>query len=100
LAIQLAAAQAKLFAPTALLARLRDRFALLTGGTRDQPTRQQTLRSAIDWSYHQLTPASSACFGARRCSWAAGRWGRTRRCAIWLVTWGWMCSTARDCSEM
>jgi predicted ATPase len=62
LAIELAAARAKLFAPTALLARLHDRFALLRGGARDQPTRQQTLRNAIDWSYHLLTPAEQRLF--------------------------------------
>jgi predicted ATPase len=44
LAIELAAARIKLFPPTALLARLGQRLTLLTGGARDAPARQQTLR--------------------------------------------------------
>ncbi|MFN8512973.1 MAG: helix-turn-helix domain-containing protein [Chloroflexia bacterium] len=54
LAIELAAARCKLFTPQALLARLDDRFALLTGGARDLPARQRTLLGAIEWSYHLL----------------------------------------------
>ncbi len=40
--------------PQALLARLGQRLALLTGGARDAPTRQQTLRNTIEWSYQLL----------------------------------------------
>jgi predicted ATPase/transcriptional regulator with XRE-family HTH domain/Tfp pilus assembly protein PilF len=54
LAIEQAAARSKLFAPQALLVRLRRRLALLTSGTRDLPARQQTLRNTIDWSYALL----------------------------------------------
>jgi predicted ATPase len=54
LAIELAAARIALFPPEALLARLSNRLALLTAGARDLPERQQTLRAAIDWSYHLL----------------------------------------------
>jgi predicted ATPase len=54
LAIELAAARVRLFPPQALLTRLQNRLALLTGGARDLPTRQQTLRGAIDWSYSLL----------------------------------------------
>jgi predicted ATPase/class 3 adenylate cyclase len=54
LAIELAAARSKLLSPQALLARLEQRFELLTGGPRDLPTRQQTLRATIDWSYDLL----------------------------------------------
>ncbi len=54
LSIELAAARIKTLSPQALLARLERRLDVLTGGARDLPTRQQTLRSAIDWSYNLL----------------------------------------------
>ncbi len=54
LAIELAAARIKLLTPQGILARLEHRFDLLTGGTRDLPERQRTLRSAIDWSFNLL----------------------------------------------
>ena len=57
LAIELAAARSKLLSPHAMLERLRNRFQLLTGGARDLPERQQTLRRAIDWSYDLLVPS-------------------------------------------
>jgi predicted ATPase/class 3 adenylate cyclase len=62
LAIELAAARVKLLPPPALLARLRDRFGLLSGGARDAPARHQTLRRAIDWSFALLSPAERALF--------------------------------------
>jgi predicted ATPase/DNA-binding SARP family transcriptional activator len=55
LAIELAAARTKLLPPQALLQRLERRLKLLTGGARDLPERQQTLRAAIDWSYQLLS---------------------------------------------
>jgi len=57
LAIELAAARVKLFAPPAILARLESRFDLLRADTQDRPDRHQTLRAALDWSY-QLLPAA------------------------------------------
>jgi tetratricopeptide (TPR) repeat protein len=54
LAIELAAVRIKLLAPQALLTRLSNSLKLLTGGARDLPERQQTMRAAIKWSYDLL----------------------------------------------
>jgi predicted ATPase len=54
LAIELAAARIKLLPPRAMLKRLEHRLEFLTGGGRDRPARQQTLRDAIAWSYDLL----------------------------------------------
>jgi predicted ATPase/transcriptional regulator with XRE-family HTH domain len=62
LAIELAAARVKLISTRALLARLDDRLALLTGGPRDLPARQQTIRDTIDWSYNLLDEGEKQLF--------------------------------------
>src|SRR5919202_4575546 len=62
LAIELAAIRSKLFPPHVLLAQLAHRLAVLTGGARDLPARQQTLRATLDWSYHLLGPAEPRLF--------------------------------------
>ncbi|MBF4996504.1 protein kinase [Nocardia sp. BSTN01] len=56
LAIELAAARLRAMSPQQILQRLADRYELLTRGSRTAPTRQQTLRWCIDWSYHLCTP--------------------------------------------
>ncbi len=62
LAIELAAARIKLLSPSAMLTRLESRLNLLTGGARDLPSRQQTLRGTVDWSYGLLNPAEQTLF--------------------------------------
>lgn len=62
LAIELAAAWSKILAPQAIAARLSNRLALLTGGARDLPVRQQTLRSTLNWSYELLDAEQKALF--------------------------------------
>jgi predicted ATPase/DNA-binding SARP family transcriptional activator len=64
LAIELAAARAKLLTPQALLTRLEPRFGLLTGGPRDRAARQQTLRATIDWSYQLLGASEQVLFAS------------------------------------
>ena len=62
LAIELAAARVKVLTPAAILGRLESRLRLLTGGARDLPERQQTLRRAMDWSHELLTGEEQKLF--------------------------------------
>ncbi|MEO8246542.1 MAG: adenylate/guanylate cyclase domain-containing protein [Chloroflexota bacterium] len=62
LAIELAAARIKLMDPAALDARLDHRLAVLTGGRRDAPERQRTLRATIEWSHDLLADAGRELF--------------------------------------
>jgi tetratricopeptide (TPR) repeat protein len=62
LAIELAAARIRLLPPDALLARMDRQLPMLTGGGRDVPERQQTMRNTIGWSYHLLSPVEQAIF--------------------------------------
>src|SRR2546422_10171714 len=62
LSLELAAARSKLLPPQALLGRLNHRLAVLTSGWHDAPTRQQTLRDTISWSYDLLNVEEQRCF--------------------------------------
>ncbi|MEZ4563081.1 MAG: tetratricopeptide repeat protein [Thermomicrobiales bacterium] len=62
LAIELAAARIRVLTPAAILTRLDRSLSLLTGGARDLPVRQQTLRGAIQWSFDLLSPAERTAF--------------------------------------
>jgi predicted ATPase/class 3 adenylate cyclase len=62
LALELAAARTRLLDAPALLARLDHSLPLLTGGRRDAPERQRTLRATIEWSYDLLDEAARRLF--------------------------------------
>jgi predicted ATPase/serine/threonine protein kinase len=62
LAIELAASRIKLLSPATLLTRLESSLNLLTGGARDLPLRQQTLRGTVNWSYSLLNAAEQSLF--------------------------------------
>ena len=62
LAIELAAARLRLLTPSTLLTRLDQRLTILTGGARDLPQRQQTLRATIAWSHDLLESTERALF--------------------------------------
>ncbi len=89
LALELAAARNKLLPPQALLGRLNHRLAVLTGGRQDAPSRQQTLRDTIRWSYDLLNAEEQRCF---------------QRLAIFVGSWTLeaaeaVCSEASDLSR-
>jgi predicted ATPase/class 3 adenylate cyclase/DNA-binding CsgD family transcriptional regulator len=71
LAIELAAARIKLLPPQAMLARLGNRLKLLTGGARDLPERQRTLRATMEWSHELLDEGEKILF-ARLAVFAGG----------------------------
>ena len=74
LAIELAAARAKYYSPQMLLTRLEHGLSVLSGGARDLPARQQTMRAAIAWSYELLSPQEQQLF---------------RRLAVFVDGWDW-----------
>jgi non-specific serine/threonine protein kinase len=69
LTIELAAGRLRTLSPAQILSKLDDRLALLTGGERGRPGRQQTLRASIDWSYRLCTPKEQRLW-ARLCVFA------------------------------
>src|SRR5579859_2424555 len=80
LSIELAAARVRLLPPRALLERLDQRLPLLTGGERERPRRQQTLRDTLQWSWELLEPAEQALF--RRLGVFASGWTLAAAAAI------------------
>lgn len=70
LAIELAAARLRILSPQMILTKLENRLKLLTGGARDLPVRQQTMRGAVEWSYDLLNEEEKRLF--RRLSVFAG----------------------------
>jgi predicted ATPase/class 3 adenylate cyclase len=72
LAIELAAARIKMLPPKAMLQRLTSRLKLLTGGARDLPERQRTLRGTIEWSHALLDEGEQLLF-ARLAVFSGGR---------------------------
>ncbi len=72
LAIELAAARIKLLTPQTLLARLSSQLDTLTGGARNLPARQQTLRNTMEWSNNLLDEGEKALFA--RLAVFAGGW--------------------------
>jgi predicted ATPase len=71
LALELAAARVKALSTEQLLGRLDRRLPMLSGGPRDAPERQQTLRATIAWSYELLTADEQRAF-ARLAVFAGG----------------------------
>jgi predicted ATPase len=72
LAIELAAARTRVLAPKALLKRLDSSLEILKSPTRDMPERQQTMRTAIEWSYNLLNERDQKVFA--RCGIFRGGW--------------------------
>jgi predicted ATPase/class 3 adenylate cyclase len=72
LAIELAAARSRLLKPAAMLDKLKNKLDMLTGGPRDLPRRQQTMRGAIDWSHDLLDDVEKKLFA--RLGIFAGGW--------------------------
>ncbi|MGH9802943.1 MAG: ATP-binding protein, partial [Blastocatellia bacterium] len=62
LALELAAARIRVLTPRAILQRLDQSLKLLSGGARDLPARQQTIRNTIEWSYDLLSREEQALF--------------------------------------
>ncbi|MDQ4044445.1 MAG: LuxR C-terminal-related transcriptional regulator [Chloroflexota bacterium] len=62
LAIELAAARVTVMKPVEILARMSDRFSLLSGGQRDAPPRLRSMHGAIAWSYDLLSSGEQWLF--------------------------------------
>jgi predicted ATPase/DNA-binding SARP family transcriptional activator len=67
LALELAAAHVRTFTPSAMLSRLDQRLAFLVKGPRDAPSRQQTIRATIEWSFALLDEPLQRVFARLGC---------------------------------
>jgi predicted ATPase/transcriptional regulator with XRE-family HTH domain len=81
LAIELAAVHVRHFSAETLLERLDEPLAVLVGGPRNLPARQQTLRTTIDWSYHLLDEPERRLF--MRLGLFVGGWTIESARAVW-----------------
>ena len=99
LAIELAAARARVLPPQRMLAELGHRLSFLMGGARDLPARQKTLRGAIDWSHDLLTDDEQQLFRRLAVFVAGCELKRSKQSAIskmiWLFSRPWNRSSAR-----
>ena len=95
LAIELAAARIKTLPPHALQGRLERRLPLLTGGGRDLPARQRTMRDAIAWSYDLIASQEQAFF-RHLCVFAGGF---TLEAAVNVAGSGWRAATREPASN-
>ncbi|GCE30884.1 hypothetical protein KDA_63680 [Dictyobacter alpinus] len=84
LAIELAAARSKILTPQELLERLQFRLRTLVGGPRNLPSRQQTLRNTLDWSYNLLSSEEKHFF--RQLGILTGNWTLEGAAAIALTS--------------
>lgn len=81
LAIELAAARIKVLSPDQILERLDHRLVFLTGGARNVPERQRTLRATIEWSHELLSPDEQGLFARL----SVFRGGSTLECAEFVA---------------
>ena len=72
LALELAAARARVMTAAQMAARLDDHLGLLTSGDSSGPSRQRTLRATLDWSYALLSDSEQSLL--RRLAVFAGGW--------------------------
>ncbi len=84
LAIELIAARVKTLSIEQIAARLDDRFALLTSGSRVASSRQQTLRATLDWSYELLAEAERELFDNFQSLLVVLHWARSNRWRFWI----------------